>query len=186
MRVLIAEDELILAYAMRGQLERRGVEVVGLAPNGKAVLERCQELHPDVILMDVRMPETDGIDGTRLIMQHCPTCVIVVTAYTDEETRARAEAVGAMGFLSKPIQAAGVLEEAPKAQARFAEFETIRAESRDLEEALQTRTLVEAAKRVLVGSGLAPEAAFQALKESSENAGVSLRAAAESVADGRH
>ncbi len=181
LRLLIAEDELVLAIAMRGQLQQWGVDVVGLAANGRALFEQCQALCPDVILMDVRMPETDGIEGTRLVMQHCPTCVIIVTAFADEETRAKAEAVGAMGFLSKPVQAMGVMEEVPRARARFAEFEVIRAESADLQEALAGRAVVEAAKRAFVLSGTAPQVAFQALRQSAQAAGVSLRAMAESV-----
>jgi two-component system, response regulator PdtaR len=185
LRVLIAEDELILAYAMRGQLEKQGVKVVGLATNGRAVCEQCQERRPDVVLMDVRMPETDGIEATRLVMEQCPTCVLVVTAFDDEETRAKAEAVGAMGYLSKPVQAGGVLEEIPKARARFAEFEAIRAESRDLEEALDTRVLVEAAKAHLVSTGAAEAStAFDVLKEQAQRSGMPLKAMAERVAKG--
>ncbi len=181
LRVLIAEDELILAFAMRGQLEQRGVEVVGLATNGKTAFLHCQEFRPDVILMDVRMPGVDGIEATRLIMQHCPACVIVITAFADEETRAKAAAAGAMGFLSKPIQAAGVLEEIPKARARFAEFQSLREEARDLEEALVTRARVEIAKQALIKKGTSPETAFQMLKEAAATAGIPLRAMAERV-----
>jgi AmiR/NasT family two-component response regulator len=185
LRMLIAEDELILAYAMRGQLEQRGVEVVGLAADGTAAVAQCRQLHPDVILMDVRMPEIDGIEGTRLIMQHCPTCVIIVTAFADEETRTKAEAAGAMGFLSKPIQAAGVLEEVPQARARFAEFAALCAESSGVEEALAARRLVEAAKARLVAAGAAEAAAaFAALTERARQSGTSLRAMAERVVAG--
>jgi response regulator NasT len=185
LRVLIAEDELILAYVMRGQLEQRGVEVVGLTASGRATLEQCHQARPDVVLMDVRMPETDGIEGTRLIMQDCPTCVIVVTAYSDEQTMAKAEAAGAMGFLSKPIQAAAVLEAIPQAQARFAEFEAIQAEARDLAEALETRMTVERAKAMLVARGEADMAnAFQVLKERAARARSTLRAMAESLIRG--
>ncbi|MFB3879695.1 MAG: ANTAR domain-containing response regulator [Armatimonadota bacterium] len=184
LKVLIAEDELILAYAMRGQLQQRGVEVVGLAANGRAAVERCQAVRPDVVLMDVRMPETDGIEATRRVMERCPTCVIIVTAFGDEETMARAEAAGAMGFLSKPIQAAGVLEAVPKARARFAEFRAIRAASRDLEEALAARCEIEAAKRVLVENGVSPETAFEVLRESARKAGASLGAMARRVVGG--
>lgn len=183
-RLLIAEDEVILALAMRAQLEQRGMEIVGLATNGREVLAQCQAARPDVVLMDVRMPETDGVEGTRLIMQHCPTCVIMVTAFADEGTRARAEAAGAMGFLTKPIQALGVLEEMPRARSRFAEFEAIRVESQDLEEALRTRALVEEAKRVLVAAGAPPEVSFQALRERAERGGEPLRSAAEAVIAG--
>jgi AmiR/NasT family two-component response regulator len=181
-RVLIAEDELILAHVMRSQLQRRGVEVVGVATNGRTVVEQCRELHPEVVLMDVHMPETDGLEATRLIMENCPTCVIIVTAYADEETVTKAEAVGAMGFLSKPVQAVGVLEEVPRACARFDEFAAIRAESPDLEEALRTRSLVEAAKRALVDDGVAPETAFHGLQGSATAAGLSLRTMAERLA----
>jgi two-component system, response regulator PdtaR len=185
LRVLIAEDEFILAYAMRGQLEQRGVEVVGLATNGQAVCEQCQEKRPDVVLMDVRMPHTDGIEGTRLVMQHCPTCVIVITAFADEETRAQAEAVGAMGFLSKPIQVAGVMQEIPNARARFAEFEAIRAEESDVAAALAARELVEAAKARLVDAGLAePGTAFTVLTERARASEATLRAAATHVIEG--
>ena len=185
LRVLIAEDELILAYAMRGQLEQRGVEVVGLATNGQVVCEQCQEKRPDVVLMDVRMPHTDGIEGTRLVMQHCPTCVIVITAFADEETRAQAEAVGAMGFLSKPIQVAGVMQEIPSARARFAEFEAIRAEEPDVAEALTVRQLVESAKAELVAAGVAePDTAFAALADRARTSGRTLKAAAAHVIGG--
>jgi two-component system, response regulator PdtaR len=185
LRVVIAEDELVLAYALRGQLEQRGVEVVGLATNGCVALARCLELCPDVVLMDVRMPRTDGLEGTRLVMQQCPTCVIVVTAFTDEATRAKAEAVGAMGFLSKPVQAVGVIEEIPKARARFAEFEFLRAESRDLEEALAARSLVEAAKTHLVSTGVAETGgAFAVLMDMAQRSALPLRAMAERVVRG--
>lgn len=104
----------------------------------------------------IESAERKRTDAARLVIQHRPTCAIVITAYADEETRARAEAVGAMGFLSKPVQAAGVLEEVPRAQARFAELEATRTESRHLDDALHTRALVEAAKRVLIESGSSP------------------------------
>jgi AmiR/NasT family two-component response regulator len=182
-RVLIAEDELVLAHVMRVQLQRKGLDVVGLAANGRVAVERCRELNPELVLMDVRMPGTDGVEATRLIMGTCPTCVIIVTAYADDGTVCRAEAAGAMGFLSKPVQAAGVLEEVPKACARFGEFETIRAESPSLEEALATRVLVEAAKRSLIHDrGIAPEDAFGALQRMAKEAGLSLRAIAERIA----
>jgi two-component system, response regulator PdtaR len=185
LRLLIAEDELLLAYAMRGQLETRGVNVVGLAIDGDTALTRCLELRPDVVLMDVRMPRTDGVAATRLVMRECPTCIIVVTAFADDEARAKAEAAGAMGFLSKPIQAAGVLEEIPKARARFAEFGLLRAESRDLEETLATRALVEVAKEHLLTTGVAEAGgAFAVLMDMAQRSGASLRAIAARLVGG--
>jgi two-component system, response regulator PdtaR len=184
MRILIAEDELILAYAMRAQLKQRGLEVVGLATNGRQVFDHCQRLQPDIVFMDVRMPEVDGIEGVRLIMQHCPTCIIMITAFADEATKARAEAAGAMGFLSKPVQAGGVLEEVPRARARFTEFETMQDQCSSLEEALCMRKSVEDAKTKLMKlQRINATEAFKMLRERAAATGLSLKAAAEQITE---
>ena len=87
-----------------------------------------------------------------------------------------------MGFLSKPIQVAGVMQEIPNARARFAEFEVIRAETSDVAEALAVQQLLEAAKAHLVGLGTAePDTAFAALVASARESGTTLRAAAAHV-----
>jgi len=136
LRVLIAEDEVALALALRRQLEKSGCEVVGLAADGKQAVELCQATRPDVVLMDVGLPVMDGIRATRTIMQECPTCVLILTAFHGREISVEAEAAGAMGCLAKPTSAPDVLRAAESALARFAEFGVIRAESEDLDAAL--------------------------------------------------
>jgi AmiR/NasT family two-component response regulator len=184
-RILIAEDELILGYVMRSQLERNGLEVVGLAANGRLAFDRCRETRPDVILMDVRMPQTDGIEATRMIMQEYPTCIIIVTAFADERTIAEARDAGAMGFLSKPVQVAAVLEEIPRALARFAEFQIVHGECPCLDDALDAFRLVEKAKALLAAGGRAiGAAAFLFIQEHAAASNLSLRAAAEAILAG--
>ena len=183
MRVLIAEDEFILAYVLRSQLEDRGMKVVALASTGKAAIERCLETRPDVVLMDVGMPDLDGIEATRAIMHRCPTCVIITTAHADEGIVAQARAAGAMGFLPKPVQAISVAEEIPGAQVRFAEFLRIHAEALDFDQAVATQRLVEKAKARLVADGEADAAtAFDVLVERAAKSGLPLKAVAESLA----
>ena len=184
-RVLIVEDELVLSFALGRQLEVRGFEVLKSAANGKVGLERCCADRPDLVLMDVRMPVMDGLEATREIMEQCPTCVLVMTAYGDAETASRAEAAGAMAYLTKPVTADQIASAVAIAQARFAEFESVRAESVDAEEALSTRRLVVAAKAQLVSAGLAEaDAAFGVLKGEAQRLGLPLRAMAERVVEG--
>lgn len=182
LRVLIAEDELALAYDLRRQLETSGCQVVGIATDGKQAVELCQAPRPDVVLMDVGMPVMDGTKATRMIMQECPTCVLVLTAFHGREVTAEAEAAGAMGCLAKPTSAPEVLRAAKSALAKFAEFGVIRVESEDLDAALKTRPIVEQAKRILaMRCHVDVAAAFQALRESAAGAGLSLRAMAEDI-----
>jgi CheY-like chemotaxis protein len=109
-RVVIAEDEVVLAMTLRRQLEARGIDVVGLALNGQVALDLCRETQPDAVLMDLRMPVMDGFEATRRIMAECPTRVIVVTAMDAPGTRSKAEAAGAARFLTKPVNPEAVLE----------------------------------------------------------------------------
>jgi DNA-binding NarL/FixJ family response regulator len=101
-RVVIADDEIIVTLVLRQQLEDRGIEVVGTAPNGKVAVELCREHHPDAVLMDLRMPVMDGLEATRKIMAQCPTRVVVLTAMNTPDTIPNAEAAGAAACLMKP------------------------------------------------------------------------------------
>ncbi len=109
MRLIIAEDEVILALMLRQQLEDEGVEVVGVARNGKIALDLCHEHRPDAVLMDIRMPVMDGFEATRRIMAECPARVVMLTAMDAPDTIERAEEAGAVACLMKPSSTAEIL-----------------------------------------------------------------------------
>ncbi len=102
MRLIIAEDEIILALMLRQQLEDEGVEVVGVARNGRIALDLCHKHRPDAVLMDIRMPVMDGFEATRRIMAECPARVVMLTAMDAPDTIARSEEAGAVACLMKP------------------------------------------------------------------------------------
>ena len=102
-RVMIADDEFLLCLTLRQQLELREYEVVGVAHDGEKAVALCRETHPDVVLMDLRMPRMDGLEATRLIMAECPTRVLILTALDTADLAAQARAAGAEGSLMKPI-----------------------------------------------------------------------------------
>ncbi len=105
-KVLIADDVMILRQGLKAVLEQdESLRVVALAENGKEALEKSIVYQPDVVLMDMRMPDYDGAYGIRGIREHCPEVkVLVLTTFDDEETIAKALESGADGYLLKEME----------------------------------------------------------------------------------
>jgi CheY-like chemotaxis protein len=102
MKVLIADDTDSVRFALRLALEYLGHEVVGFAADGHEAIEKYGSMHPDLIVMDVRMPRMDGLTCTALLSKTDPSArVVVVTGSRTTESEARE--AGARGFLEKPF-----------------------------------------------------------------------------------
>ncbi len=104
-RVLLADDQTLIRQGIRLLLEiEEGIEVVGQAANGREALQQVESLHPDVVLMDVRMPEMDGVEATRELGRRFPEVkVIILTTFEDDETVFEGLKAGARGYLLKDI-----------------------------------------------------------------------------------
>lgn len=107
LRVVIADDEILVRTGFRMILEAEGdIEVVGEAENGQAAVAGSRRLHPDIVLMDIRMPVMDGVEATRRLLEADPRCrVIVLTTFDLDEYVFAAVAAGASGFLLKNVTA---------------------------------------------------------------------------------
>ena len=105
-KIIIADDLSMLRQGIQVVLETDSeIKVCGLASNGKEAFELCKEHNPDVVLMDMRMPEFDGAYGTRLIKETYPsTKVLVLTTFDDDETVAEAMSCGADGYILKEME----------------------------------------------------------------------------------
>ncbi len=104
--VLIADDHAIVREGLRTilELEGQGVRVIGEAASGREAVERTRELQPDIVLMDVRMSDMDGVAATRRILEeNTRTRVIILTNYDDDEYLFEAIRAGAAGYLLKDI-----------------------------------------------------------------------------------
>jgi DNA-binding NarL/FixJ family response regulator len=121
MRVLIADDHALFRAGLRSLLESHGIEVAGEARTGTEAVDLAVRLQPDIVLMDVRMPDLDGIEATRrLLAGGSRARVVVLTAVTEDETLVEALRAGAEGYLRKDLDGdvffellAGVLEDRP-------------------------------------------------------------------------
>ncbi len=101
-RVLIADDDDRTTTVLRDSLPAFGIEVVGNARNGAEAGEKVAGLHPEVVLMDLRMPEVDGIEATVLIKAQDPrTQVVILTAFSERDSKWAAEFMGAADLLEK-------------------------------------------------------------------------------------
>lgn len=111
-RVLVVDDHLTLSEALAMALgTQHDLECVGVAPSGARAIELVEREAPDVVLMDVRLPDSDGVVVTERIKAARPqTRVLVLTAYPDVDVMARAAAAGACGFLPKESPIAKLLE----------------------------------------------------------------------------
>lgn len=104
-RVLIADDQMLARQGLRVFLQStKDVEVVGEAANGREAVKKALSLRPHVVLMDVMMPEMDGIDAARVIHERVPEAqVLMITVYADQDLLHKAVKSGAVGYVLKDI-----------------------------------------------------------------------------------
>jgi response regulator NasT len=182
LRVLIAEDEALTRTILRVRIERLGHEVAGEAENGLQAVELAASEHPDLILMDIRMPEMDGIEAARRIMAENPCAIIFLTAFGDQDLVEQAGEAGAFAYLMKPFRKEDLAPAIEIAVARHRQSASQTAEIASLRDALETRKLVERAKGILMTRhGLTEDEAFKRIHFQARNQNKKMREIAESI-----
>ena len=136
--VLIAEDDYLVSEMIEGLLQEMGYTIVGKAANGLEAVEMTCTRQPDVVLMDIKMPKLDGIQATRHIYDHCPTPVVILSAYETPELIAQASQAGAGDYLIKPPNARQLDRALTIATARFNDIVALRQLNADLDAYAQT------------------------------------------------
>jgi two-component system, response regulator PdtaR len=181
-KVLIAEDETIIRLDLRGLLESAGFEVCAEARDGEEAVRLAREAKPDIALLDVKMPQLDGIEAARRILDERPIPIVMVTAYGERDLVARAVEAGVFGYLVKPFRETDLLPAIETARARHEELRALREEADSLAEALAARKAIERAKGILMQrEGLTEEEAFARLRKASQISGRPLKVVAEAL-----
>ena len=148
-RVVVAEDEALIRLDLVELLEEHGYEIVGQASDGEEAVRLANELEPDLIVMDVKMPKMDGITAADKIAEDRICAVVMLTAFSQRDLIKRAKEAGAMAYVVKPFDASDVIPAIEIAMARFAEIRGVEDEVMDLEERLESRKIVDQAKGIL-------------------------------------
>jgi response regulator NasT len=174
--VVIADDESLIRMSLREMLTGLGYLVVGEVGDGRSAVQVARELRPDLVIMDVRMPVMDGLDAARILWEERVSAVLVLTAYSHLELVGRARAAGVMGYVVKPFRRSNLVPAIEVALERYRAICDLRDNAEVLEEALETRELLDLAKRALMeDEGLAEAEAFQRIQQTSMNDGRLIR-----------
>ncbi|MGO1439340.1 MAG: ANTAR domain-containing response regulator, partial [Brevibacterium yomogidense] len=161
-RVVVAEDEAVIRLDIVEMLREVGYDVVGEAADGESAIRLAEELRPDLVVMDIKMPVLDGISAAERIAKARIAPVVLLTAFSQKELVERARDAGAMAYVVKPFSANDLLPALEIALSRHAEITALESEISDLTDRFETRKLVERAKGLLISSmGLTEPEAFR-------------------------
>lgn len=183
-RVVVAEDEALIRLDVVETLTDAGYEVVGEAGDGQKAIELATELNPDVVVMDVKMPELDGITAAERITKDRIAPVVLLTAFSQTELVERARDAGAMAYVVKPFTPADLLPALEIALSRHQEISALEAEVADMADRFETRKRVDRAKGLLMTKmGLSEPEAFRWVQKTSMDRRLTMREVADAVID---
>lgn len=183
-RVVIAEDEALIRLDLAEMLAEEGYEVVAAVEDGEQAVARTEELRPDLVILDVKMPRLDGIAAAERIASQRIAPVVMLTAFSQRDLVERARDAGAMAYVVKPFGKNDLLPAIEMAVSRFAELQLLEAEVADLSERLETRKVVDRAKGVLQEKlGLSEPDAFRWIQKTAMDLRLSMREVADGVVE---
>lgn len=180
--VVIAEDETLIRMDLAEMLAEEGYDVVGQAGDGQRAIELAEELRPDLVILDVKMPVLDGIAAAEAIASQRIAPVVMLTAFSQRDLVERAREAGAMSYLVKPFSQSDLVPAIEMALSRFAEIVQLESEVTDLKERLATRKAVDRAKGILQEElSLSESEAFRWIQKTAMDLRMSMREVAEGV-----
>ena len=150
MRVLIVDDESLIRMDLRDIIESCGNEVVAEGTNGVEALELCKKHKPDIILMDVKMPELDGIEAARQIGFHHEAPVVLLTSYSQQDLIDKARDSGVYGYLIKPVREEQLVPSLEMALGRYKSDAQLREKMAELEQSLEDRKIIQKGTGILM------------------------------------
>jgi response regulator NasT len=175
LRVLIVEDDTLVGLGLKAQLQKLGHQTAGQAAGAAEARELFLEERPDLVLMDILLEGSDGIELAAELLKERRCPMIIVSAYSEKALIDRAARAGVFGYLIKPVSDTALAAQIEVAMRRFEEAEGLRADKQKLAMDLENRKLMERAKGVLMKRAkLSEEDAHKRLQQESQSRRVGL------------
>ena len=168
-RVVIADDDPLTRLDLRHSLESLGLRVLGEAEDGRQALALTRSLRPDLLILDIMMPQMDGLEAARLVRSEQLAAVVLLTGYAEEDMIAKADAAGVLAYLRKPFRPEELGPALAIALGRHRERQALESDVESLKEKMEARKVVGRAKAILMERhGLSEREAFYRIQAQSQ------------------
>lgn len=182
-RVIIADDEPITRMDLKELLTEEGYTVLTEVSDGFDAVENCKLYHPDLVLLDIKMPFLDGLSAAKIIYEEdLADTIIMLTAYSEREFIEQAKVYGVSGYLVKPIDEKSLVPNIELAVARSKEMKQLRKDMDKVSERLESRSIIEKAKgQVMAQQQMTEQEAYDYIRKLSQMKNLSMRRVAEII-----
>ena len=182
-RVVIADDEPITKMDLNELLCEAGYEVVGEASDGFDAVELCRQKHPNLVLLDIKMPLLDGLSAAKIIHEEgLAETIMMMTAYSEREFIEQAKECGVGGYLVKPIDEKSLIPNIEVAVNRSREIGRLRKDIEKVNGRLESRVIVEKAKgRLMEQQNMTEQIAYEYIRKLSQTKHLSMKRVAEMI-----
>lgn len=182
LNIVIADNESIIRMDLKEMLEEAGHIVVGESINGLKAVELTRRLKPDLVIMDIKMPEMDGITAAKIISDEKLSPVILLTAFSQKNIVEKAKDSGVLAYLVKPIRPENLFPAIEIALSRFAEIQQLEHDLSDVKNSLEMRKTLDRAKGILMDAyNLTESEAYRRIQKYSMAKRKSIKEVAEAI-----
>lgn len=180
LRILIADDESIIRLGLKTMLTELGHDVTAAA-DGREALRLAHQRPIDFAILDVKMPFTDGLQAARALYKFRPMPILLLTAFSDRDLVEKAAQLPIQGYLVKPIREEQLAASIEVACRRFEDDRAQAARNAELVDSLETRSLIERAKGILMQSGMSESDAYQRMQKAARDNQATLKSVAQQI-----
>lgn len=182
LNIVIADNESIIRMDLKEMLEEAGHTVVGESINGIKAIELTRKLKPDLVIMDIKMPEMDGITAAKIIVDEKLAPVILLTAFSQKNIVEKAKHAGVLAYLVKPIRQDSLFPAIEIAMSRFAEIQQLEHDLNNVKNSLQMRKTLDRAKGILMDAyNISESEAYRRIQKYSMAKRKSIKEVAEAI-----